>query len=221
MSVNPAKTRVTFDLRPGPGAPRLPRNTVVDACGAEFVPWCPPAFKALIFARSCPPGVTRPFNAELGSSFLPSSPIINTCSTRLMRWCAPNVRYDLLANYAERLGSELGGRRAAPAAQHGWHKCHLCPHQRLACTGAGCSYVCPRAGSAQTIPSPHLAPAISLRSIPYPGSRRCGLLISARTLEVQADYGRYAGAHLASSMTMPPGMVGAPSALNNPKHHAL
>lgn len=40
MSVNPAKTRVTFDLRPGPGAPRLPRNTVTDGCGAEFVPWC-------------------------------------------------------------------------------------------------------------------------------------------------------------------------------------
>lgn len=69
MSVNPAKTRVTFDLRPGPGAPRLPRNTVVDACGAEFVPWCTPASKALIFARSCPPGINRLLNAELGLSF--------------------------------------------------------------------------------------------------------------------------------------------------------
>lgn len=54
-----------------------------------------------------------------------------------------------------------------------------------------------------------------------PGLRRCGLLISARTLEVQADYVRYAGAHLASSMTLPPGMVGAPSTLNNPNRHAL
>ncbi|KAK9842467.1 hypothetical protein WJX81_001464 [Elliptochloris bilobata] len=40
MRVNPAKTRVTFDLRPGPYMPRLLRNTVVDGCGTEFVPWC-------------------------------------------------------------------------------------------------------------------------------------------------------------------------------------
>ena len=40
MRVNPAKTRVTFDLRPGPHVPRLPRNTVTDGCHNEFVPWC-------------------------------------------------------------------------------------------------------------------------------------------------------------------------------------
>jgi len=37
--------------------------------------------------------------------------------------------------------------------------------------------------------------------------RRCGLLIATRTLEVQADYSRYADTHLASTITMPPGMV--------------
>ena len=40
-----------------------------------------------------------------------------------------------------------------------------------------------------------------------PGARRCGLLIAVRTLEVQADYERYADAPLASSLTLPPGMV--------------
>jgi len=48
MSVNPAKTRLTFDVRPGPGAPRLAHNTVVDGCGNEFVPWC-----------ACPPWLTH------------------------------------------------------------------------------------------------------------------------------------------------------------------
>ena len=42
MHLNPAKTRVTFDLRPGPRAARLPRNTVCDGCHNEFVPWCAP-----------------------------------------------------------------------------------------------------------------------------------------------------------------------------------
>jgi len=37
--------------------------------------------------------------------------------------------------------------------------------------------------------------------------RRCGLLIATRTLEVQADYSRYAATHLAATITMPPGMV--------------
>ena len=40
MRVNPAKTRVTFDLRPGPHVRSLPRNTVFDGCNNEFVPWC-------------------------------------------------------------------------------------------------------------------------------------------------------------------------------------
>lgn len=33
--------------------------------------------------------------------------------------------------------------------------------------------------------------------------RWCGLLIDARTLEIQADYGRYAGSHVAQALTVP------------------
>lgn len=39
VSVNPAKTRMSFELR-APGGGPLPRNTVTDARGREFMPWC-------------------------------------------------------------------------------------------------------------------------------------------------------------------------------------
>lgn len=38
MSVNPAKTRVSFELRASGAA--LPRNTVRSADGQDFMPWC-------------------------------------------------------------------------------------------------------------------------------------------------------------------------------------